>query len=362
MRHFFLLIGLFGTLGALSIEEMTLEEKVGQLLLVHFQGEQVNEAAKTLIEEIKVGGFVYYEWSNALYSPKQIRALSQDLQALATIPLFIAVDEEGGPISRLHSGFSVIPSNKEVGDRKNPDIAKRNALMKGKEIRAVGINLNFAPVVDIFCNPYHTWMKNRSFGSTPEIVSAFAEKALEGWREAGVIATLKHYPGHGDVKGDSHFSLPVLSKSLPELEKIELVPYATLSQNAEAVMTGHLFVPALDDENCTTLSPKTLNYLRENLGFQGVIISDSLVMEGVLQNQYSVEEAAVSAFNAGCDLLLLGGKAGAFELVPRDIQHIHAYFLEAVKTGRVSESRLNEALSRILHLKEKYLRQQGTTG
>lgn len=339
----------------LMAHSLTLEEKVGQLLLVHFHGQDANEDAKILIQEAKVSGFVYYDWSNQLGDKKHVRALSTHLQALASIPLFIGIDEEGGRYSRLHKDFTLIPGNEKVAATNNPEMAKKNALIKGAELRTVGINLNFAPVVDIACNRKNFGMRDRCFGSTPEKVIAFAEKALEGYKQAGIIATLKHFPGHGDVEGDSHFSLPLLNKSLSELETMELAPYASLSAKTEAIMTGHLFVPAFDNENCSTFSKKTLDYLKNTLNFKGVIISDSLAMEGARQNHNTVEEAALAAFNAGCDLLLLAGKAGNFELSVSDIQKIHAYLVEAVHSGRISENRLDESVIKILNLKQAYL-------
>lgn len=347
------------SLNAICIHEMTLEEKVGQLLVVHFHGHEANEDAKILIQDIKVGGIVYYRWSNGLHSPKKIKKLSDGLQNLSSVPLFIAVDEEGGSVARLTSGFSTFPSNWTIGKTKSPEYARLSALIRGNEMRAVGINVNFAPVVDIVCNPKHAFMKARSFGSNPDIVIAFAEKALEGYFEAGIIATLKHYPGHGDAKGDSHVSLPVINKSLAELEQTELLPFERLSPHAEIIMTGHLFVPALDIEKCATLSEKVLGYLKNKIGYQGLIISDSLAMEGVL-NGSTPDAAAIEALKAGCNLLLLGGQAlspekGTFELSVSDMQRIHASIVQAVKTGQISEEHINESVEKIIRVKERYI-------
>ena len=199
----------------------------------------------------------------------------------------------------------------------------------------------------------------RSFGNTPQIVIDLGKRALAGYSRSHIISTLKHFPGHGDVEIDSHEGLPVVRKSLDELSREELLPFAQLGDFSDCIMTAHLLVPALDSENCTTLSKKSLSYLRNTLGFQGVVISDSLVMEGVLKQCGSVDEACILALNAGCDILLLGGKLfigehAGFELDVKDIRRIHGSLVEAVKSGRIAEERVDEALGKVLKLKNRY--------
>lgn len=349
--------------GSDLLKEMSLEEKVGQLLMVHFQGEVVNEDARALIQETKVGGIIYYNWSNGLTHPTQVQALSAGLQQLANenrffIPLLIAADQEGGRVARLQGEFPRFLGNKAVAEMGDPNLAEGIALAMSKELQSVGINMNLAPVVDVNSNPRNPIIGVRSFGETPEIVVAFAEKALEGYRQAGMIATLKHFPGHGDTEIDSHLDLPIVRKSIEELEEIELSAFRQLSGMAPVVMTAHLLVPALDVDHCSTLSSKTLSYLRNEIGFEGVIISDSLVMQGVLKRCQSVDEAAIMALNAGCDILLLGGKQvngeHTLELTVEDIKRIHSSLAKAVEENRISEERLNQAVDRILALKKRY--------
>ena len=348
-----------------NLDEMSLEEKVGQLLMVHFHGEVANEDAKILIQETKVGGIIYYNWSNGLSSPEQVHTLSSGLQKLAresrtSIPLLIAADQEGGLVVRLTRGFTIFPGNKALGMTGESRLAELAALCMGEEMKAVGINMNLAPVVDINCNPKNPVIGIRSFGEVPETVVAFGEKALRGYKEAGIIGTLKHFPGHGDVEVDSHEDLPVIHKSIEQLEQVELLPFRKLAPLADAIMTAHLMVPALDPDNCVTLSKKAHSYLREKIAFQGLIVSDSLVMEGVLKKCHSVDEAALQTLEAGCDMLILGGKQligshANLELTVADIQRIHASLVKAVKSGRVSEARINEAVQRVLKLKERYV-------
>lgn len=349
---------------SISLEKMTLEERVGQLLMVHFQGEIANEEARLLILEAKVGGFIYYNWSNGLTSPQQVNALSLSLQKLAQenripIPLLLAVDQEGGRVARLKEGFTIFPSNHVVAMSGDPLLAEKNAYTMGRELRSVGINLNLAPVVDINSNPENPVIGCRSFGDTPEVVVAYGEKALRGFHRAGIMTTLKHFPGHGDVKVDSHVELPTVLKTKAELERVELYPFAKLASQTEAIMTAHLLVPALDAEFCSTLSSKTLSYLRHELRFKGVIISDSLVMGGVLESCLTVDEAAIQALIAGCDILLLGGKQlnvgkEEYELAAKDVQRVHQAIIQAVKQGRISTERLDSAVQRILELKKSH--------
>jgi beta-N-acetylhexosaminidase len=346
-----------------SAKEMNLEEKVGQLFVVVFRGEQVDDNAKALIQEMHVGGFIYYNWANGLTSPAQVKSLSQGLQKLAqetrlSIPLLITTDQEGGIVARLTQGFTVFPGNKALGMTGDPALAKESAFAIGEELQAVGINFNLSPVVDVNSNPRNPVIGIRSFSDSPDAVVAFGRKALEGYRQAGIISCLKHFPGHGDVEVDSHHDLPIINKPIEELDQVELKPFAELVSETDTIMTAHILVPALDSDNCSTLSKHTLQFLRKCLGFQGVIIADSLVMQGVLKKCGSVDEAAIQALNDGCDILLFGGRQLVdntnIELTVSDIRRIHHSLVEAVKSGRVSEARLDQAVEKVIQLKNKY--------
>ncbi len=352
---------------ALHGQDLSLEEKVGQILMVHFKGETMNEDALEMIHDLHVGGIIYYNWANKLSDPLQVKHLSEELQTAALntkaqIPLFIAADQEGGLVARLENGFTIFPGNRALGETNRIDLAKQAAQIMGIELRSVGINFNLSPVVDVNSNPRNPVIGIRSFGKDPERVIAFGRSVLAGYEDAGILTSLKHFPGHGDVEIDSHEALPIVRKNLEELERLDLAPFSVLAPFADAVVTAHILVKALDNENCVTLSSKALGYLREKIGFKGLILSDSLVMEGLLEVCQNVEELALRAFNAGCDVLVLGGKQLTshreyFELTPSDIKRIHAYLVDAVKEGRISLQRLDESVNRIILLKEKKLRQ-----
>lgn len=349
---------------ALIATDLTLFEKVGQLMIVSFHGETANTDAQRLIQELHIGGIIYYNWANGLNTLAQIKKLSANLQQLAQltrlkIPLLIAVDQEGGKVARCP--ITKFPGNQALGLTNHPELAKTSAYTIGTELLAIGVNTNLAPVVDINSNPLNPVIGSRSFGDTPELVAIFGTQALAGYHAAGIITTLKHFPGHGDTNTDSHLDLPVVNKSLPELQMTELYPFAQLASQTDMIMTAHMLVPALDPEYCTTLSRKTLNYLRTQIGFNGVIITDSLVMAGVLkQTNQSVAEAAIQALIAGHDIVLLGGRQlmGAFlekELTLADIQHIQQTIIESIKSGRISEAQIDQSVQRVLNLKQKYL-------
>lgn len=348
---------------ALTSDQLTLEEKVGQLLMVHFNGETANDNARAMINDLHVGGIIYYNWANGLTSPSQVLTLSRELQKLAKhtrtqIPLLIATDQEGGRVVRI-AGLTIFPGNEALGKTGNTQLAEQSAFTIGQELKAVGVNMNLAPVVDVNNNPLNIVIGSRSFSDDPAIVCSFGEAALRGFHRAGIITCLKHFPGYGDVTVDPHETLPVVNKTREELDNIELLPFSKLAMHSDCIMTAHMLVPALDPEFCSTLSKKTLDILRNNMNFTGVIISDSLIMEGVIKCTPSVEEAAIQAFLAGCDIILLGGKLlqgtqGGRELDFEGVKSIHKALVSAVRSGRISEERLRFSVDKILLLKNKY--------
>lgn len=345
----------------LFLQAMTLEEKVGQLLIVHFNGTEANEDARRLIQQGHVGGIIYYRWSNGLTSPEQVRKLSEGLQALSRTPLWICTDQEGGPVSRLQDGFKPFVGNKELVEnysvKEVADVVQEGA----KQLKAVGINMNLAPVVDISTYPSTSYIVRRTFGNNPEVVADYAKQAILGYKRERILAVIKHFPGYGEVSIDPHAALPILSKDLAGLKKWELVPYERLKHNADAVMTAHISVPAVDPKHCATLSEIFLHkILREQIDYRGLVISDSLMMQGLLAECPNIEEAAIQAVNAGCDLLILGGKQlldnnKGFELTVADNLRIARALVAAVKTGRISQERLDDAVRRSLNFKKVYL-------
>jgi beta-N-acetylhexosaminidase len=324
----------------------TLEENIGQMIITSFHGNELNEGAKQLIDEAKIGGVVYFKHFNGLESADQVTRLSADLQAYSLAKngrkLLICADEEGGRISRFVEGVPRSPGNEVLG-KGEPEEARLLAREVARGLLAMEVNCNLAPVVDINSNPKNPVIGNRSFGSSPEQVSLFGGAVLEGYLEGGVLPCLKHFPGHGDTSQDSHYELPLVDKSFTELLECELVPYLALAKKAPMIMTAHVLYPELDWVNPATLSRKILQgLLRERLGYQGVIITDSLTMEGILVD--SIEEVAIRAVLAGADLLLLG-EPNTVEQVLR----IHRALVRAVEEGRIPRERIDESVARIAY-------------
>ncbi|MCH9628066.1 MAG: Beta-hexosaminidase [Chlamydiales bacterium] len=359
MKRILLLLLLFVRAEAFDLSQMTVEEKVGQMFMAYFDGHEANESAQRLLSETKIGGIILYNWANGLTNPYQVRQLCADLQELAAqhvgIPLLIAADQEGGVVTRFENGFTEFPGNTALGRTRQPELACEVAQCIGKELKCVGVNFNLAPVVDIHNNPV---IGLRSFGEDPESVTQFGKASIGGYQNAGLLCCLKHFPGLGDAVIDPHRGLPVVTKSLEELLACELYPYEKLARQVPAIMTGHVLFPQIDPENCATLSSRILqDILRDRIQFEGVLITDSLTMEGVQEGYETLEGVALQALEAGNDILLIGG---------RDLQarvegetHVDAmiqlfrYLVSAVKAGEISEERVDASVRRVLQLKEK---------
>lgn len=344
------------------IKGMTVKEKVGQMLIAHFNGKVANEHAQKLIKDVKIGGIILYKWANGIESPAQVATLTTELQQMARKegipPLFICADQEGGIVNRLDQGFTIFPGNKALAMTGDSNLAEECAFAMGQEMRSVGVNFNLSPVVDVNNNPRNPVIGLRSFGESPEKVTEFGEAAVRGYHKAGLSISLKHFPGHGDTESDSHYGLPTVKKSKDQLESNELFPFAKLAKTADSVMTAHIVFPALDSENCATMSKPILDILRNEMHFNGVVMTDSLVMDGFIKNSKSLEEGTIRAVNAGCNMLILGGKdligSNSLELNAENVSSIHQNLCQAVEDGLIPLKVIDDSVARILTLKEKY--------
>lgn len=331
--------------------DLTIEEKVGQLLFVHFRGESFDDKMEKALSELHPGGIIYFPFANGLTDFTKITALSTALQSKSQIPLFIAADQEGGRVA-----FYPFPAQREQAGLPIYELT----LGMGKILNNLGINLNLSPVVDVDSNPNNPVIGNRSFSNDAATVIKCAQEAIRGYKESGIFCCLKHFPGHGDTDTDSHLGLPVINKSLEDLNKVELAPFYQLHNQTNFIMTAHLLVPALDEHNPATLSSKTLrDLLRNQWGYKGIILSDSLIMRALTPDPLKLKETALHAFNAGCDMLLICGRirnedGSYYEPSPAEYLDVHNYLVTCVKNGIISEERLNESVDRILNLKKKY--------
>lgn len=329
-----------------------IRRQVGQLFLVGFDGYSVPESYKAAMSEFHIGGTIYFKRN--VESPAQLAELSNELQFQCRpkdAPGFlISIDHEGGKVNRLPKPFTKFPGIDYLGEMGSPRVAFQFGLVHGRELTAVGINVNFAPVVDVLTNPNNPVMKNRTFSSDPEVCAKLGSAVCRGLQKAGVAAVAKHFPGHGDTSEDSHLTLPVVKKSLAEMETCEFVPFKRMIRSrVEGMMTAHLINQGIDPENPSTLSKKTMDgILRGQLRFSKVIFTDDMEMKAVSAN-YGPEEAAVMAIEAGCDILIYRGDPG-FPV------SCYEAILKAVESGRISRERLSLSVQRILALKKGYCR------
>ena len=331
------------------IAEMTIEEKVGQLIMVGFDGTQASDTIEAYIRERFVGGVVLF--SRNIETPQQTAELTNELQRLAgatarQIPLFIGIDQEGGWVIRLKEAATVLPGNMALGATDSTELAERAGEVTALELAAVGVNLNFAPVMDVNNNPDNPVIDRRSFGGSPELVSRLGVPYIRGLQRNGVLATAKHFPGHGDTTVDSHFDLPTVNHDRERIHALELQPFrAAIDADVAAIMTAHIVYPTFDPDRPATLSPTILtDLLRKQLGFDGLLITDDMEMKAI-DDRYRSGEAAVMAVEAGADIVMV-------LWTPAKQLEVFDALLSAVKSGRISEARLDQSVKRILKSKE----------
>ncbi len=340
-----------------TLSEMTLEEKVGQLFLLAFEAENI-DAAQTLFERYFVGGS--YLSNDNLPDPVAAARMTARIQGFAArtrlgIPVLLGADQEGA-WQVMYPGSCPGPGNMALGATGDPEQARAMYRVIGEEVRAVGLHATFGPCADCNTNPANAIIGTRSFGEPPELVARMTEAAVAGVLEAGAIPTLKHYPGHGDTTLDSHRGLPTVERSRDELMEIDLLPFARgVAAGAPLVMTAHIIFPALDPDRPATLSPVILDeVLRGELGFEGAVISDSMNMHSMRTN-YDPIDAATQAVNAGVDIVMLAEEHYDHDegYLERQVSLIEG-IREAVRSGRISEERLDQAVGRVLRLKAEF--------
>ncbi|SIQ33946.1 beta-N-acetylhexosaminidase [Alkalispirochaeta americana] len=334
------------------LSRMTLEERVGQLfmpaLVVDSRGAplvELDEATRAMIGTVQPGGVILFGAN--LRDPDQTRRLVEDLQEASPIPLLVAVDQEGGIVSRLNSSTrmpaTAIPSAWRIGLTGSEELAYAIAGAMARELRSLGITMNFAPVADILTNPENPVIGSRAFGSDPHLVARMVAATVRGLQDNGVSAVIKHFPGHGDTREDTHYQSVIVDHDLERLRTLEFIPFREgITAGAEGVMTAHISLPrVVGDDTPATLSPEVLQgMLRKDLGYSGLIVTDSLVMKA-LDRFAPPDERPLRAFQAGADLLLYPlSPEGSFRRI-----------LRALEEGEIPEDALNRAVGRILRVK-----------
>jgi beta-N-acetylhexosaminidase len=264
------------------------------------------------------------------------------------IPLFLSIDEEGGRISRVPNEFLKLPSNQRIGELNNSNVSSQIGRIIGEELRMFGLNMNFAPVLDVNSNPQNVVIGDRAFGEEPGLVSKLGIETMKGLQSQNIISVVKHFPGHGDTAVDSHTGLPIVNHDLNRLKSLELVPFSSAIENSvDAIMMAHILLPKIDSVSPASFSKTIISeVLRKDMNFDGIVITDDMTM-GAIVNHYDIGDAAVKSINAGSDIILVCHDFAKEEAVLKTMQ-------KAAQSGSISQDRIDQSVYRILKLKKKY--------
>jgi beta-N-acetylhexosaminidase len=348
---------------ASTIARMTVPEKVGQLFIQNVYGKDATTpdsrniplygvaTPAEVVQKYHLGGVIYFAWTDSVQNPPQIAGLSNGLQKAALsqqskvdVPLQIATDQEQGVVTRIGPPATQFPGSMALGAGRSTADARTAAAITGEELRAMGVNTDFAPDADVNVNPLNPVIGTRSFSSRPDLAAQMVGAQVDGYQKDGnVSATAKHFPGHGDTATDSHVAFPIITHTREQWEQIDAPPFkAAIAKGIDMIMTAHLNVPALDDSGdpATLSKPILTGVLRNELGFKGVIVTDSLGMQGV-RDKYGDSEVAVRALSAGVDQLLMSPS----------MDEAYGAVIGAVKSGRIPMADLDAKVRRVLELK-----------
>ncbi|MBO4987883.1 MAG: beta-N-acetylhexosaminidase [Lachnospiraceae bacterium] len=334
------------------ISEMSLEDRVAGLFIVTPEAltgvdraVKAGDGTKEALEKYPVGGLIYFKQN--IQSKDQITEMLANTTAMSKYPIFLAVDEEGDSVARVADALKLdkIDSAASLGETGNADNAYEAYKQVGTYLMEYGFNLNFAPVADVLTNPDNDAIGKRSFGSDADIVSSMVASSVKGLEETGVTACIKHFPGQGDADGDTHDGLATTDKTLEQLRETELKPFAAGAEaGAQMIMVGHIAVPSITGDNTPASLSKDVvtDILREEMGYNGVVITDALNMSAISE-YYDSAQAAVMALKAGADMVLM----------PEDFEAAYEGVLAAVKDGTINEARINDSLARVYKIKYK---------
>lgn len=331
-----------------------MKNRIGQLFIVGFPGKEITPELKNLIHEYNIGGVILFAYN--IGTPKEVLELTTALQKEAKAagykyPLLIAIDEENGTVKRLGEGAGEYPGAMAISATKDSKYAYEIGKATGNDLLHLGINWNYAPVLDVNNNPNNPVISVRSFGETPEMVSEFGIEFMKGLQSSKIATALKHFPGHGDTNVDSHYALPIIEHDMKRLEKMELVPFKeAIAEGADSIMTAHIVFPALESEEGrpATLSKNIITgLLRKKLEFDGVIVTDALEMDAIAKT-IGIANGSVEALKAGVDNVLIGH-------LPDEQLKALKRVEEAVNNGEIPIERIEESLTRVNKMKEKYL-------
>ena len=330
--------------------------RIGQLLIGSFPAHDLSVELRALAREFDLGGIILF--GRNIESPEQVSELAAEAELLgAEQPLWVSVDQEGGRVARLKAPFTVWPPMATLGRAGSEELAARFATALAAELTAIGVTLDYAPVLDIHTNPRNPVIGDRALAESAADVARLGRVVVRTLQASGLAACGKHFPGHGDTSTDSHDELPLVEHPPDRLRAVEFEPFrAAIDEGVAFLMTAHVLVPALDEQRPATLSPAVVQHLlREELGFEGVILSDDLEMKAV-SARHAVPDAAVAAVKAGCDGLLIC--SGNVDVQANALEAL----VKAVETGDIPQARLDDAERRLRRAKERFLSSRATRG
>jgi beta-N-acetylhexosaminidase len=328
-----------------EVERLSTSELCGQLLLLGFDGHSAPDWLLESVAERSLGGVILF--ARNIESPEQTLQLCKQLHraAPAGYPIFVSVDQEGGRVQRLRDGVLQLPPMRALGQRNDLEFTGQVAAELGRQLLSLGFNLNFAPVADVDSNPKNPVIGDRSFSADPRVVTEHVRAFARAQEDQGVVACLKHFPGHGDTSLDSHLELPYLDKSATDLRRVEFYPFERACRDAHGVMTAHVVFSAMDRAPAT-LSGRLLGLLRKEFAFEGIVFSDDLEMKALAQH-WPIEETAVRAVQAGCDMLLVCKER-------EQQQRAHQALLSAANASVEFLASCRRAVSRSLAIRQRF--------
>ena len=330
------------------LDNMSLEEKIGQMLIISYRKENMDSNLSNLLNNIKPGGFIFFAENFEDYDTS--KKLIEDIKNTSSIPMLLGVDEEGGRVDRFKNmknyNYEKVAPMLNIGATNNVLNAYQAGLNLAKILNDFNLNIDFAPVIDVYSNTYNTVIGNRSFGSDASLVSSMGLNLAKGLMDSNIIPVYKHFPGHGNTKTDSHYDLPIVKESKEYLLKNDLIPFIdAINNGAEVIMIGHLAVPSITNDYTPASLSKTLitDFLKNELNYQNLVITDALNMQAITKN-YSDKETLKLAINAGVDILLM----------PNNEEKTVDLIKELLTEEKITEEQINTSVLKILNLKIKY--------
>jgi beta-N-acetylhexosaminidase len=326
-----------------------LRKHIGQIAIAGFAGHSIPQDLRLLAKEFDLGGIILF--ARNVEEPDQVAEISREAQTLASEqPLWVSVDQEGGRVARLKAPFTIWPPMATLGRSGDDALAARFARALAVELKAVGISLDYTPVLDVHTNPKNPVIGDRALAERAEDVARLGQTIITTLQEAGIAACGKHFPGHGDTSTDSHHELPLIEHPPDRIDAVELVPFrAAIDAGVASIMTAHILIPALDEERPATLSPTIVDgLLKQKLGYDGLVLSDDLEMRAI-SGRYGIPEATVAAIAAGCDAVLMCGAAQEQQVAALEA------VIRAAEDGILPLKRLEDALARHRRVKERFL-------